>query len=127
MSETLRISGELTSKPLSGNPSGQANTVIPIDESMGIGLPLYTSLVLNTDAVQSINMGTLASVNTLLIRSIGGKVRVRITSADGSTQSIPCDPIMFLMSRSVDITALDIMRVPGVQTQVLIYMGQKDA
>ncbi len=127
MSETFKLSGDCSSKPQQGNPSGQPNTVIPFSETLGLGYSLVTGFTLDSDAAQVVNLGTLTGVNVLVVKAIGGKVRVRITSTDGTNAEIPCDPILILMSRDVDITAIDVTRTPATQTQVLIYMGQKDA
>lgn len=127
MSELFALTGDGSSKPQQGNPSGQANIVIPFSEKLALAYSLSTGFTLDSNSPQAVNLGTLTGVNVLVVKTIGGKVRVRITSADGTDAEIPCDPILILMNRAVDITAIDITRVAGVQTQVLIFMGQKDA
>ncbi len=55
------------------------------------------------------------------------KVTVRLTSADGVQQSIPCDGELMITSRSVPFTAVDLTRVAGQETRVKVFLGQKSA
>ena len=86
---------------------------------------LAISPLLSADSVQSVDLGGLSNVNFLSVRAVGGKIRVRITSADGTNQSIPVDPILVLRSDSVNITALDLTRLANTETEVYIVLAER--
>jgi len=54
------------------------------------------------------------------------KVRVRLTSGDGSQQAIP-GTFMLVKSEDVPFTALDITRMASTETTVDITIGVKPA
>lgn len=90
-----------------------------------LGTEQYSQLTLTNDSPALLPLGGLSSINTLIVKCVGGKVRVRITSADGSQQAVPVDTFLALISASVQITAVDVTRTPGVQTIVRYFLGQK--
>lgn len=85
----------------------------------------YSQLTLASDSPAALPFGGLSEANVLIVKCVGGKVRVRITSADGSQQSVPVDSFLALISASVPMTTVDVTRVPGVQTVVRYFLGQK--
>lgn len=108
-----------------GSPSGIASFCTPIIEQLNLVQKDYDTLVLAADAPVSVSFGggvTAASV--VILKAVGGKVRARVTSADGSTQAVPFDSLLILISRTVPITAIDLMRVPGMATTVDVFLGQ---
>lgn len=123
MAEVARLQGSLTSTP-TYLPNGQARVTIPLDESLSCANSLSTTANLTTDDPYTLSLGPLANVNVLMIRATGGKIRVRVTSSDGSQQSIPTD-FLLLYTRTVSITAVDLTRTAGTSTVVSVYMGDK--
>lgn len=123
MSEVARLQGSLTSTP-TYLPNGQARVTIPLDESLSCSNSLSTTVNLTSNSVYEVPLGALANVNVLMIRATGGKIRVRITSTDGTHQSIPTD-FLLLYTRTVSITAVDLMRTAETSTVVSVYMGDK--
>ncbi len=87
--------------------------------------PTIAEYELDDDAVQTVAFGPLDNAHVVLIKTVGGKVRARLTSADGSQQSIPVDSFMVIVSESVPFTALDLTRVAGVTTTVKVLLGEK--
>lgn len=71
------------------------------------------SVLLGTDTPEAIAFGDLTGAHVVLLKATGGKVRARLTSTDGSQQAVPVDDVLFLVSRSVPITAIDLTRVVG--------------
>jgi hypothetical protein len=71
---------------------------------------------LETDSPESVAFGDLPSAALVMLQSPGGKVRARLTSADGTLQSVPVDPVAFILSLTVPITAIDLTRVAGSPT-----------
>ena len=108
-----------------GSPSGQPQAIVAFDETSYTQRILSTVLRLTGDSAVTLNLGQLSTVNFLSIRADGGKVRVRITSADGTSQSIPVDPFLILRCDSVGITAIDITRTAGIDTDVYVVLGEK--
>jgi hypothetical protein len=83
------------------------------------------SVVLSADAPLSVSFGSgVVSAAVVILKATGGKVRARLTSADGSQQAVPVDDLLVLISQSVPITAIDLTRVPGVLTTVDVFLGQ---
>ena len=126
MSDTFKIRGDYLSQPSSGNPSAYPTVSSPIDETLVLSkTPLTAEYVLTADAAQDVAFGHISNAHVVIIKTVGGKVRVRLTSADGSQQSIPVDSLLVLISQSVPFTALDLTRVTGVQTNVKVLLGER--
>ena len=125
MSDVYHLSGSYNTKPLGGSLSGDPSLSSFLDESVVLVNKTLSYYELTTDPVVSVNLCGLSAVNVLVVKTIGGKVRVRITSSDGSTQSIPVDSLLVIHSASVDITAIDVQRVAGITTQVRIFLGER--
>ena len=120
----LKRTGSDVISPI-GNPSGQPTVLLSKDENMPLRNYLSTVVYLTVDTAVTVSLGPLTGVNYLSIRSGDGKIRVRLTSADGTTQAVPVYPSLDLRSDTVDITAIDLTRTAGVDSEVFIVMGQK--
>jgi len=125
----LRLNGSVTITPLGGQLLGPSSRVpsteVPFDEPVALSAYMVQSLVLDTDSPMSVPFGGVSSVNFLSVKAIDGKVRVRLTSADGSAQAVPVDGLLVVQTDSVPITSIDVMRVAGTQTSVEVILGQK--
>lgn len=122
---TLKRTGSDVLAPIVGNPSGHPSILVSKDETMALSRVLSTNISLTSDSVQSVGLGTLSEVNYLSVRADGAKVRLRLTSSDGTTQAIPVDPSFDLRTDSVGITAIDVTRLSGFDCEVFIVLGQK--
>jgi hypothetical protein len=125
VADTFSLAGSYQSTPAFGSPSGVGSIIAPIDEELVLTEKFYDSIDLSTDAPFNVSFGggvTQAAV--VILKAIGGKVRVRVTSTDGSQQSFPLDSFAVIMSVSVPITAIDLTRVPGTATTVDVFLGQ---
>lgn len=121
----LKRTGSDEIAPPVGNPSGQPSVLVAKDETMPLRNYLTTVVYLTANDPVSVSLGPLTGVNYLSIRSGDSKIRVRLTSADGTTQAVPVYPSLDLRSDTVDITAIDLTRTSGVDSEVFIVMGQK--
>ncbi len=121
----LELQGSVTIDNQAGMVSGQPAVAASINERMTSTSDLSAKYILTADTAQSVNLGGLANVNFLSVRAVGGKIRVRITSSDGTSQSIPVDPILVLRSDSVNITALDLTRLANTETEVHIVLAER--
>lgn len=135
MGDQLILKGSMQALPpmgaLGSGLSADLGELGDIDERLLIGAKLNTRLNIPTDAVFSVPILTgvggpfVAGVNVLVVKPVGGKVKVRVTSADGATQAIPVDSYLSLISLSVPITAVDFTRVSGVTTTIKLFMAEK--
>ncbi len=106
-------------------PPGEPNVGTPILESLLLAEQVPYSFSLNTDAPLLVPLpGALASGVNVLIVKASSKVRVRVTSSDGSQQAWPVGTFVALVCDPVDITAIDLTRLPGVDTSVDVFIGQ---
>lgn len=82
------------------------------------------SFQLTSDAVAPVAFGAVTNARVVVVKSIGGPMVARLTSAAGVTQSVPIDSLLILFCASAPITAIDLARSPGVQTEVRVYLGE---
>jgi len=125
VADQFTLGGSYTTTPYVGVRSGVPTVVSVIDEKVALVNKAIGRYSLDTDAPVSVDLGGLDEVNVLVVKTIGGKIRLRVTSADGSQQSIPVDSFLSMISLSVPITALDLTRTPGTSTTVDIFLGQR--
>lgn len=79
---------------------------------------------LTDDSPVSVPLAALSRAHAVFVKTVGGKVRVRLTSADGSSQAIPVDSMLLLISESVPFTAIDITRAAGVPVTVRVLLAE---
>lgn len=123
--DTFRLTGTWGTSPILGQPSAIPSFDAPIDEIIQITKKNQDDLTLTVDSPVVVSLGGLTNVHVLVIKTVGGKIAVRLTSTDGSTQSVPVDTFLALITLSVPITAIDVTRVAGIETQVHIFMGER--
>ena len=122
--QTFRVAGSLSLAPSLGAVSGIRGSAIPLDELLYVEQQMQNTYVLDGDSPVSVQFGTLSAANAVFVKA-DGKVRVRLTSADGSQQSVPVDSVLLLTCQATGITAIDLTRVAGVDTTVEVFLGQK--
>lgn len=126
MADLFTLSGFYGSRPLSGAPSGFPSIDTPLLEQVQLARGPFQVVTLSSDSVVPVDLCGLTDVNVLVLKVTGSKVRVRITSADGSLQSIPVDSFLVIITETVPITAIDLTRLAGgVETDVRIFLGEK--
>jgi len=124
MADQFVLQGGYTSTPL-GQPTSFAQMVeTQIDESATLGAKHVDEVTLTVDTPVVVPFGGVINANVIILKAVGGKVRARLTSADGVAQSAPFDTYFILMSESVPVTALDLTRVAGVETTVRVFLGE---
>lgn len=115
----LSVSGSITELPSGGIAEVYDERIGLVREAM----KRVVSLV--DDAAFAVNLDGWTAVHVLHIHS-DTKITARITTADGADQLIPVDPILTIVSRSVPITAIDLVRVSGQSATVELILGQKN-
>ncbi len=125
MADTFRITGQWGTSPILGVASAIPSFDAPIDETLQIIRKNTDDLTLTVDTPVVVSLGGLTNVHVLIIKTIGGKIQVRVTSADGTLQAFPVDTFLMLITQSVPFTAIDVTRVANTETQVHVFMGEK--
>ena len=124
MAYQFGLSGSYTTIPLDGVPSLAPTIGAPIDETMTVATKTEYDQDLTVDTPVAVQFGGVSAANVVILKSTGGKVQARISSADGSSQVIPFDTVLILMSLSVPITAISLVRIPATETLVRVYLAQ---
>lgn len=125
MADVFKILGSYTTAPVAGSPSADPSMAATIDEQLSLDRKHYREYVLDSDAVVSVDFGGLDAAHALVVKCVGGKVRVRATSTDGTSQAVPVDSFMAVISESVPFTAIDVTREAGIEVRVKIFLGEK--
>lgn len=124
MATQFALSGSYTAEPLDGVPSLDPSIGTPIEESMQLAYKTVVEAHLTTDAPATVAFGGVTNANVVILKVVSGKVKARLTSADGATQAVPVDTVFILTSRSVPVTAIDLTRVPATDTVVRVFLGE---
>jgi len=125
VADQFTLSGNYATDPLDGVISFDASVVATIDEALTLGKKNLQTISLGADSPEVVNFGDLAGANVVLLKAVGGKVRARFTSIDGTAQAIPFDSYLILMSLDAPITALDLTRTPATETTCRVFLGEK--
>jgi len=124
MADQFVLSGSYTVTPLSLT-SLDPSLATPIDEPLALKSKQPSDITLSVDTPVAVPFGTLVNAHVVILKALGGKVKARLTSADGTTQAIPFDSFLILMSQTVPITAIDLTRVLTTATTVKVFLGEK--
>jgi hypothetical protein len=124
MADQFVLSGSYTVTPLSLT-SLDPSLATTIDEPLSLKSKQFSDITLSVDTPVAVPFGTVVNAHVVILKALGGKVKARITSADGSTQAIPFDTFLILMSQTVPITAIDLTRVLATATTVKVFLGEK--
>ena len=126
MADVFRLSGEysaLTQLRETGVPA-PPEVLAPVQSSLYLQDKLVSHYSLTSDAPVSVSLGSLAGAHVVIIQSTG-KVRARLTSGDGAAQAIPVDPLLIQIASAAPVTAIDLTRLAGVNTEVDIFLGER--
>jgi hypothetical protein len=127
VADVFRLRGEYSATPATIDVPGVAASGEALGEfiqALYLAQKAQFQLTLSGDAPVSVAFGALDAAHVVIIQT-PSKVRARITSADGSLQSIPVDPLLILMASAVPLTAIDLTRLAGVNTEVSVFLGKR--
>lgn len=126
MASVFRFAGSWRVLPTGGQaPSGVPQMDTPLVEDVSLARSATEEVVLSTDDTVALSFGGVASAAVVSIKAVGSQVRVRLTSAAGTAQSVPVDSYMLLVSTAAPITAIDLTRATGgVETTVTVFIGE---
>jgi hypothetical protein len=127
MADVFRLHGEFSAAPAVFELGvGQGPEQLgAIDHDAYVVRRTSQQILLSGDAPVSIPLGSLTGAHVILIQTTG-RVRVRLTSADGSQQAVPADPLLILLTPlAAPVTALDLTRTAGVTTEATVFLGEK--
>ncbi len=127
MSDNFILQGNWRTEPRNTGlvSSGCPAFATPVNETVLLARKQYADVALEADAPESVPFGDVTSANVVLIKA-NRKVTVRLTSSEGTTQILPVDSILYLISESVPYTAIDLTRVVGQATSVKVFLGEKN-
>lgn len=125
MADSFKLLGSYETSPLGSPLSFAASIVAQINEQRTLKYKHVQDLDLTGDAPASVSFGGVANAHVVVMKAVGGKVRARLTSAEGAQQAVPFDTYFILMSESAPITAIDLTRVAGTATSVRVFLGEK--
>ena len=123
MADVFTLAGSWTTKP-DGSVSGEPAIEAPLNELVALKTKMPTRYDLTGSQVKVVDFGGAASAHVVILRAVGGKVRARFTSADGSQQAVPVDPFFAMISLASPVTALDLYTVPS-GVSVHVFVGEK--
>lgn len=125
MADVFRLDGSYQTQPTSGNLSGNPEVDALISERVGLRNKAIAVYNLTADSPVSVSLSGMSGINVIMLKTVGGKVRVRLTSADGVQQAIPVDSFLALIDLTVPITAIDLTRQPATATTVQVFLGER--
>lgn len=118
---TLQIDGDTVYLPSDADVSAPSQPW-PLDERISLSsYKVIAPLSLLADGPIALALDGL-SVNALRVQT-NNPITMRITTAAGTTQVIPVDPLAVIVSLTVPITAIDFTRQSGVATEVVVSIG----
>lgn len=123
--DAFKLEGSYSIRPLSAPTSFAPEIGAPISETRNVKAVQQYNVTLTSDSPAAVAFGGVANAHLVILKSLSGKVRARLTSADGTAQAIPFDTYLILFSESVPITAIDLTRQPAVETMVRIFLAEK--
>lgn len=128
MADKYQHTGSWGTTPQTGAllSNGAPAMTAPINETVTLAQKNFDDYDLVVDTPVAVAFGGCATAAVVNIFS-DRKVLVRLTSADGVQQSVPCDGSLMITSRSVPFTAVDLTRVAGQETRAKVFLGQKSA
>lgn len=125
MADVFKLAGSYATLLAGGEASGVPVEGAQLSESVTLKRKSVQTHDLVADAPVVVSLGGLSQFEVLVLRAVGGKVRVRLTSADGASQSVPVDGLLVLISLAVPFTAMDLTRLAGTATTVVVFMGER--
>lgn len=126
MADVFAIAGSYSATPASGSPSADPVITASVDERLMLGTELFSQITLTTDAPVALPFGGLTSAAALIVKCVGGPITVIMTSAAGTSQVVPVDSFLALISATNPLTAINVARAPGgAPTVVKYFLGQR--
>jgi hypothetical protein len=124
MSDLFSLAGSYTATPGSGSPSADPMVNAPIQEQQVLGVQLTSLCYLTNDLEKELPLGCIDGATVVIVKAVGGKIKLRLTSIDGAAQVVPVDTFAAILSASTPFTAITVQRSPGVATTVKFFLGQ---
>lgn len=124
--DIFTITGNFVAVPLLGDSQGFITCSSKFEENVQVNSATGRYSLSDDAAVDVEFPAGITAANVLMISAVGGVVTARVTwsTSSTSTQAVPVDPMLHLISRTEDITAITLQRSPGIETFVEVYIGQ---
>lgn len=112
----FNLKGAYTIQPLLGGDTSFAPSVeTPICETAQVVARHVDDFDLTSDSPFALSFGGVTNAHIVILKT-SGHVKVTVTSADGTSQVIPCDGFLQLQSKTVPITAISLTRDAATET-----------
>lgn len=124
MSDSLTITGQLAIVPDSTSDadlSGDFAIKVPLNATLTLSRKESVSVILADTTPVAVNVGSIVSIHALAIRT-DEPITATITSASGSSQVIPIDSMLILLTETVPITAITL--TAATTANVKMTMGR---
>jgi hypothetical protein len=125
MAYQFALTGSYTTTPLNGEQSLAPTCNAVIDEPLTLTKKTEYDTTLTVDTPVAVQFGGVVNAHVVILKAVGGKMRARLTSADGTQQSVPVDSVLVLTALSVPVTAIDLTRVPATPVDVRVMLGER--
>lgn len=124
MADNFLLQGRWNTEPESFTVSGCPTFNTLFEEEFRLEQKLYQDIKLESDVAESVSFGDVTNANVVLIKT-NYKISARFTSADGALQTLPIDQLLYIISKTVPFTAIDLTRLAGQDTKVKVFIGEK--
>jgi len=126
MGSAFTLSGSYTTKPAGSLSAGCPSVECAISEVVQLERYHVDQIQLSGDTPVAVNFGGITNAAVIVVKVTGAKVRVRLTSADGSAQCVPVDDWFAVVCQTVPVTAIDVTRAAGgATTDVCVFLGEQ--
>jgi hypothetical protein len=118
--------GQWDAYPQSGGllASGAISDRAPIREFLTLDAKQEGDYPLNTDSAVPVDFGGVVDANVVIIFS-DRPITVSLTPSGGSPQTIPCDDMIAIISRTTPYTAISLTRTPATTTNAVVFIGEQ--
>lgn len=116
--------GSYQVEPSADFPSGSSAITTRLTEAVVLDLFSRKDYILTADPAVTVEFDSMTRAEVVIVRC-SSKVTVTVTSADGSAQVFPADPLALIISKTVPYTAVTLTRVAGTETTCQVFIGQK--
>lgn len=120
-----KLTGSYSTQPAQGAPSGKASESALLNEIVYLSVKSTNEILLADNNPVSVPFGGVEDAAVVFLKSVGGGVEVKLTTALGTDQIIPIDGLFQLISVSNPVQSITLTRTTNVNTLVNVFLGEK--
>lgn len=123
MPDQFTLTGSWQSSPQTSGAVNSPDTSTPLSETQTVVERNISSITLGVDTAVVLPFAGVTNAQIVIISTENLNLRAALTSVAGTTQIIPINDLLILVSRTEPITAITLTRTAGVSTPVKFYLG----